>query len=157
MMRLTVTTIALTLLVTAIAGDDNNSVPLVVLDSADYGDTNFLMRIEEIKRNPKTSVLKMTYKKMGSSVGSSMFIMRGFYEVAKSRSNEYFINLKEWDAEDGGRLYIGGFTDKQNADIHSEFGSEFALTNEYGQARIFMSVSQCNLLWGRQEMNHRTN
>jgi hypothetical protein len=127
-----------------------NATDLVQVSSADFGDTNCLMRIVELERNANTSKLKLTYKKMGSSVGSSMFIMRGFYEVAKARGTEYFINLKEWDAPDGGYFYIGGFTNTKDADIHKEFGNEYSLTNDYGQARGYMSVSQCRMLFERK-------
>jgi hypothetical protein len=126
-----------------------NSASLVEIKAADFGNTNSTVKIVELERNAKTSKLKLTYGPMGSSVvGSSMFIMRGFYEVAKARGTEYFTNLKEWDDPDGGRLYIGGFTNKKDADILTEFGEEFSLTNEYGQTRMFMSVSQCKMLWG---------
>lgn len=125
---------------------------LVQIDSRDYGDSKHVMKIAELERNSKTSKLKLTYKKMGSSVGSSMFIMRGFYEVAKARGAEYFINLKEWDDPSGGRIFIGGFTSTKNANIHNEFGKEFSLTNDHGQTRGYMSVSQCNFLWGRSSM-----
>lgn len=139
----------LVLFVTTMAGAGTNSTPLVVVDSANYGDTNFQMRIEEVARSTNTSQLRLTYKKMGSSVGSSMFITQGFYAVAKSRGAEYFINLKEWDAPDGGRLYIGGFTHTKNADIHKEFGNEYSLTNDYGQSRGYMSVSDLSNLFER--------
>lgn len=138
---------AIILLRAAIAWASTNATSLVVVDTADSGDTNFLMRIEEIERNANTSKLRLTYKKMGSSVGSSLFITRGFYEVAKSRGTEYFINLKEWDAPDGGRLYIGGFTHTKNADIRKEFGNEYALTNDYSQSRGYMSVSEMSRLF----------
>ena len=138
---------AIILLRATIAYASTNAAPLVVLDTADSGDTNCLMRIEEIERDANTSKLRLTYKKMGSSVGSSMFIMRGFYEVAKSRGAEYFINLKEWDDPNGGRLYIGGFTQTKNADIRKEFGNEYALTNDYGQSRGYMSVSELSRLF----------
>ena len=126
-----------------------NSAALVQVNSADFGDTNCLMKIIEIERNANTSKLRLTYKNMGSSVGSSMFIVRGFYEVAKARGAEYFINLKEWDDSAGGRLYIGGFTHTKDADIHKEFGNEYALTNDYGQSRGYMSVTQFSALFER--------
>jgi hypothetical protein len=138
---------AIILFRTTIAWAGTNVTPLVVVDTADSGDTNFLMRIEEIERNANTSKLRLTYKKMGSSVGSSMFITRGFYEVAKSRGAQYVINLKEWDDPEGGRLYIGGFTHTKNADIRKEFGNEYDLTNDYGQSRGYMSVSEMSRLF----------
>jgi hypothetical protein len=142
--KITILFLLITLLATTVFAETNQ---LVIVRSEDYGDTNYLMRIEELERNGNVSKLKLTYEKMGSSVGSSMFIMRGFYEVAKSRGTEYFINLKEWDDEDGGRMYIGGFTDDDSTPAN-EYGEEFASTNKYGQKRNYMSVSQCNMLWG---------
>jgi hypothetical protein len=131
------------------AGTDTNSVTLVQIDSKDFGDTNSLIKIVEFERNTNTSKLRMTYQKMGSSVGSSMFIMRGFYEVAKARGAEYFINLKEWDDKDGSRIYIAGFTNTKDADLKKEFGAEYDYNNEYGQKRGFMSVSQLKRLLER--------
>ena len=144
-------TMLFAMLVTGSAQAATNSTSLVEINSADYGDTNCMMRIVELERGPNTSRLKLTYDKMGSSVGSSMFIMRAFYEVAKARGTEYFTNLKEWDDADGGTLYIGGFTDKKDANIQDEFGADFTPTNKYGQVRLFMSVSQCNMLWGNTD------
>ena len=150
-MRATIAFLAVALLTSGCANEAAKPTSMLVqVSSADYGDTKCMMKIVELERNAKTSRLRLTYKKMGSSVGSSMFIMRGFYEVAKARGAEYFTNLKEWDDPDGGRIFIAGFTDTKNANIHDEFGKEFSLTNDYGQARGYMSVSQCNLLWGRR-------
>lgn len=127
-----------------VAGNTNaatNAAGLIEINSADWGDTNSLMRIVELERHASTSKLRLTYRKMGGSVGSSMFIVRGFYEVAKARGAEYFVNLKEWDDPDGGRLFLAGFTNTKDADIRKEFGPEFAPTNEHGQARGYLSVS----------------
>jgi hypothetical protein len=145
---ITITSILLLGLSTVLAA--TNATSLVVVDSSDFGDTNTHMRIEEIERNENTSKLRLTYEKMGSSVGSSMFIMRGFYEVAKSRGTEYFINLKEWDDPNGGHCYIAGFTNTKDADIKKEFGAEYELVNKYGQDIGYMSVSDCNMIWGKQ-------
>ena len=150
-MRHVATTMIAALLIASSARAATNATVLVQVSSADFGDTNCLMKIEELERNANTSKLRLTYKKMGSSVGSSMFIMQGFYKVAKARGTEYFINLKEWDDPEGGRLYIGGFTNTKDADIHKEFGSQYALTNDYGQARGYMSVSQCSMLFERKK------
>jgi len=129
------------------AGTDTNGVTLVQIDSKDFGDTNSLIKIVEFERNTNTSKLRMTHQKMGSSVGSSMFIMRGFYEVAKARGEEYFINLKEWDDKDGSRIYIAGFTNTKDADLKMEFGAEYDYNNESGQKRGFMSVSQLKMFF----------
>ena len=102
-----------------------NATSLVQVDSTDFGDTNCFMKIVEVERNANTSKLRLTYQKLGSSVGSSMFICRGFYEVAKARGAEYFINLKEWDDPSGDRVFIAGFTNTTDADLQKEFGEEF--------------------------------
>ena len=149
-MKYPVTIAAFLLLGLSTAVTATNVTSLVVVDSADFGDTNTHMRIEEIERNGNTSKLRLTYEMMGSSVGSSMFIMRGFYEVAKSRGTEYFINLKEWDDPNDGYCYIAGFTNTKDADIKKEFGAEYELENKYGQDRGYMSVSDCNMIWGNK-------
>ena len=128
-----------------------NSTSLVQLDSTDLGDTNCFMKIVEFDRNANTSKLKLTYQKLGSSVGSSMFIVRGFYEVAKARGAEYFINLKEWDDPNGGRIFIAGFTNTKDADLKKEFGQEFEYENEAGQKRPLLSVSQFGILFEKQK------
>lgn len=96
----------------------------------------------EWERNANTSKLRLTYQNRGLSVGSSMFMVRGFYEVAKSREAEYFVNLKEWEDSKGGKLYIAGFTKAKDADLEKEFGEEFDCENEHGQKPGSMSVSQ---------------
>ena len=144
------------LLTAGCAGMPKNSASLLELNSVDYRSPNCIMdagstmKIVELERNANTSKFKLTYGQMGSSVGSSMFILRAFYEVAKARGTEYFTILSEWDDADGGRLYIGGFTNKKDADIHDEFGKQFALTNEYEQARRFLSVSMYNIIFERK-------
>ncbi|OGV36359.1 MAG: hypothetical protein A2X48_08975 [Lentisphaerae bacterium GWF2_49_21] len=122
-------------------------MPLIKIDSADYGDPKSKMKLVELERNAKTSKIRLTYEKMGSSVGSSMFIVRAFYEIAKARGTEYFTNLKEWQEPDGSRIYIAGFTDTKDADIKKEFGEEFEYNNEYGPKRIFMSISQLKTIF----------
>jgi len=153
-MRSLVPIIVVTILIAGLAGAATNSTALVQIDS---GDTIYLMKIVELERDTNTSKLRLTYKKMGSSVGSSMFIMRGFYEVAKARGAEYFVNLKEWDDKNGGRIYIAGFTNTKNADLRKEFGEEYSYENEYDQKRGFMSVSQLKMFFERQKSSTEQN
>jgi hypothetical protein len=148
--KLLVPIIIIAILIVRHAGAATNSATLVQIDSRDFGDTNSLIKIVEFERNTNTSKFRMTHQKMGSSVGSSMFIMRGFYEVAKARGAEYFINLKEWEDKDGSRIYIAGFTNTKDADLKKEFGEEYDYKNESGQKRGFMSVSQLKRLFERK-------
>lgn len=122
---------------------------LIHIDSKDYGDTNCFtnMKITEIERKDNISILRFSCVKMGSSVGTSMFIARGFYEVAKSRGAEYFINLKEWDDKKGGRIFIAGFTNTKDVDLKKEFGDEYSYNNEFRQKRIWLSVSQFKMIF----------
>jgi hypothetical protein len=124
----------------------HNQDKLLVLDS---GNSKTKMKIEEVERKEKTSLLKLTYKKMGSSVGSSIFIMKAFYDIAKVRGREYFINLKEWDGKDGAHYYIAGFSNNKKLGI-KQFGKDFTEKNKYNQKRRFMSVSECEILFGNK-------
>jgi len=119
----------------------SKDVALVSVDLADYGFADRMAKAEEFERNKNTSKIRVIQEK-GSSVGSSMFVMMVFHEVAKARGYEYYTNLKEWNDEDGGRIYIAGFTNDKNADIKKEFGEEYEYENRFGQKRMFMSVSQ---------------
>lgn len=80
-----------------------------------------------------------------------MFIARAFYEVAKARGAEYFINLKEWEDGKGVRIFIAGFTNTKDADLKKEFGDEYSYENEYAQKRGYMSVSQLKMVFERQQ------
>lgn len=150
-MKSFITILAVAILIANHAGATTNSISLVQVDSRDFGDTNTLMKIVELERNANTSKLRLTYKKRGSSVGSSLFIVRGFYEVAKARGTEYFVNLKEWDDQDGGRIYIAGFTNAKDADLKQEFGQEYDYENDSGQKRGYMSIAQFGILFDRQK------
>lgn len=153
-MKNIIITIVIFLLVNGCSKDTPPPASLVKIESRDYGDTKYNIIVEEVERNAKTSKVKLTYDKMGSSVGSSMFIARGFYEIAKARGFEYFTNLKEWDDPNGGRFYIGGFTNIPDPNIHDEFGREYSPTIEAGIKRIFMSVSQMDMLWNTENIEH---
>lgn len=115
---------------------------LVDFNSADYGDTVYFMRIREIVRDTNTSRLCFTHRKFASSVGSSMFIALGFCKVAKARGADYFINLKEWDADNGDYMFIAGFSNTNDSDIQKVFGHQYSPTNDDGQPRIYLNTSE---------------
>jgi hypothetical protein len=115
---------------------------LVQIEAKDKDGAGFAMRATETERGEKTSTIKVIRKKRLSSVGSSLFVMQAFYEIAKARKCKYFVNLKEWDDKEGNRIYIGGFTNKKEADLKREFGDQFEFQNEFGQERKLLSVSQ---------------
>ena len=120
---------------------ETNNEPLVSVDLKDYGYTDRMAKAVELERNGNTSKIKVIQER-GSSVGNSMFVMMAVCEVAKARNYEYFTNLKEWNDQNGGRIYIIGFTNKKDADIKKEFGEQYNYENDWGQKRDYMSVSQ---------------
>jgi len=131
----------------AVPPDEREAKPLVQIEIKDDSGNDFLMRATELKRSDRTSTIKVVCKKRIGSVGSSMFVMRAFYDIAKARKCEYFVNLKEWTDENGDWVYIGGFTNKKEADLKKEFGEQFDYNNESGQKRKLLSVSQFALVF----------
>jgi len=127
--------------VSIIGCEAKKEAPLVQVESKNYGDVNNNAVATELERNGNTSKIKVVFKKRGSSVGDSMFVMMAICEAAKARNYEYFCNLKEWDDKDGA-IYVAGFTNKKDADIKKEFGKEYDYKNESGQQRSPMSVTQ---------------
>lgn len=121
---------------------DKQRVSLVHVEIKDGDGGAVIMSGTELERGDKTSKIKVVFKKRASSVGSSMSVVKVFYEIAKARKCEYFTNLKEWSDQDGSRIYIGGFTNKMDADLKQEFGEQFDDNHESGQKRGLMSVSQ---------------
>lgn len=127
----------------------NNEAPLVKINAKDFGDTNSPAKALELERNGNTSKIKVVNNN-SSSVGESIFVARAFFEVAKARHCEYFVNLKEWTDNDGGRIYIAGFTNRKNADVKKEFGTQYTAKDQNGERRIYLSVSQFKRLWSDQ-------
>ncbi|PAW73941.1 MAG: hypothetical protein B9S33_22285, partial [Pedosphaera sp. Tous-C6FEB] len=96
------------------------------------------MTFEELRRDAKTSVA--TVKSVGGgSVGSAMFVVRGAYDIAKARGAAYFINLKEWNAEDGKRMYLIGFAPDKNVDPKTYFDLKEPLPED--KRLLFLSVA----------------
>ncbi len=144
MKQIIVTVACATALLVSITFAGTNEVALIHLDSRDYnGSSNLVMKAMELERNAKTSKIKVVYEK-GGSVGSSMFVAMAFYEIAKARGFRYFINLKEWEDQDGSWTYICGFTNKKRTDIKKEFGPEFSDLDDAGEKKHVMSVSVCD-------------
>ena len=92
------------------------------------------IRFEEIERSRRYSVVQVTFTS-GASVPSSMFTVRGMWEIARQRGLPFFIMLKEWEASDGKWMFKVGFSDSARVDVQSFFG-------ESPQEVRFMSVKQ---------------
>lgn len=120
----------------------NERESLIQIEMKDKDGAGIAMTATELERGEKTSKIRVIRKKRVGSVGSSLFVVQACYEIAKARKCEYFANLKEWGDEDGGHLFLIGFTNKRDADIKKEFGEQFDYKTEFGQERKFLSVSQ---------------
>ena len=107
------------------------------IDQLNPGGKHLVMSFEEVRREEKTSLAKVTYKS-GASVASSMFTARCFYDIARARGALYFIKLKNWKAEDGSQMYLVGFSTTKSVSPTEYFGLTEPLptSKEYD----FMSV-----------------
>ncbi len=84
------------------------------------GGKDLVINFEEVKREEKTSTVKVTMKS-GASVPSTMFIMRGFYDLAQKRKMRYFIKLSEKQEQDGSYTTVMGFTNDKNINVQKYF------------------------------------
>ena len=84
------------------------------------GGKDLEMAFQEVRRDDRTSLAKVTYRS-GASVPSAVFVICSFLETAKARQAQYFINLKEWDGADGDRMYLVGFANETNISIAEYF------------------------------------
>ena len=150
-MKRSIGTVAcITILLATVTFGDTNEVTLIHLDSRDYGSTNLVMKAVELERSAKTSKIKVVHEK-GGSVGSSMFVVMAFCEIAKARGCKYFVNLKEWRGEDGAWMYVGGFTNRKRADIKKEFGPEFSDRDDAGDRKMLLSLADFDLLFAARK------
>ena len=84
------------------------------------GGKDLVMTFEEIRRDEKTSTAKVTFVS-GAAMHSSLFVMRGFYDIAQARRAPYFIQLKEWEGKDGAWMYLVGFSHDKGVDPKKYF------------------------------------
>ena len=102
------------------------------------GGKDLVMTFEELRRDTKTSTATVKHVS-GASVPSAMFIARGAYDTARARGAAYFINLKEWEAEGGARMYLIGFAPDKNVDPKTYFDLKEPVPAD--QQLLFLSVS----------------
>jgi hypothetical protein len=109
---------------------------------------NLMMTFEELRRDEKTSTVKVTFKS-GASVPSIMFIARGCYDIANERHALYFANLKEWKAEDGGWMYLAGFSNDKTVDLWQYFNLAEPLPKS--DTHNFMAVKDFDAIFKDQQ------
>jgi hypothetical protein len=125
--------------------NDSKLIELTV-NSKNKDGKDLVMTFKEEKRADKSSLVSVKYTS-GASVPSSMFIAKGMYKIAKSRNALYFVNLKEWKAENGKRYYIIGFSNNGTIDIESFFSDVVDKTKK----PLLISARQFELLWGNEQ------
>jgi len=108
------------------------------------GGKDLVMKLEELRRDAKTSEIKITHTS-GASVPSSMFIMRGCYDIAKARQAACFIKLKEWTAEDNTTHMLLGFSDDNKVDPQAFFDLKKPLPAAEAE---FMAVKDMDAMFG---------
>lgn len=74
--------------------------PLFVFDSKSLAPSKMDIVIRETKRFPRASLLDIDVKSIGSSVGSSFFILCGVRRLAKIRGNyRYIVKIEDHRAD----------------------------------------------------------
>jgi hypothetical protein len=107
---------------------------------------DLVMTFDELERHEKYYIVKVK-RTSGASVPSIMFVAKGCYEIAKIRGDLYFAVLKEWTDNEGNWLYKIGFSTDDKVDIKTYFGDDIDLKKD----KVFMSVKQCDMLWGKKK------
>ena len=96
--------------------------PLFVSDSKRNGDAKMDIVVAEVERRPRVSVLDIRIKAIGSSVGSSFFLLCSVRELARQRGNFRYISKIETNAD--GRMLIGFL--QHAGEPAANLGQEFA-------------------------------
>lgn len=112
------------------------------------GGKDLVMTFQELRRDEKISTAKVTFGS-GASVASVMFIVQGFYDIARSRGATHFIKLKEWKDADGKWMYLIGFTRDKNVNPEQYFSLREPLPKD--NEHRFMAVEDYDRFFkGRQ-------
>ncbi|MSP39601.1 MAG: hypothetical protein EXR70_14025 [Deltaproteobacteria bacterium] len=91
-------------------------------DSKRFGEGKMDIVVKEIDRRPRSSVLQIDIKAIGSSVGSSFFLLCSIRQLARLRGNfRYIVKLEEQPKP--GQMIVG-FLREANEDP-TVLGSEF--------------------------------
>jgi hypothetical protein len=110
--------LALVLVTFAAAADG----PLFESDSKRFGNPKMDIVVAEIERRPRVSVLDIRIKAIGSSVGSSFFLLCSVRDLARQRGNFRYISKLEKTTD--GRMLIGFL--QHAGEPAANLGPEFA-------------------------------
>ncbi|HUP79058.1 MAG TPA: hypothetical protein VM260_10935 [Pirellula sp.] len=90
------------------------------VNQSEPGEKTLRMSFEELRRDEKVSLIKVTYGS-GASVPIVMFLSRCYYDLAHARNAQYYVILMEWNADDNTTIAVVGFTDDSNVDVKTYF------------------------------------
>lgn len=100
--------------------------PLFESDSKRFGNQKMDIVVAEVERRPRVSVLDIRIKAIGSSVGSSFFLLCSVRDLARQRGNFRYVRKIEKTAE--GRMLIGFL--QHAGEPAANLGPEFAAAGE---------------------------
>jgi len=91
-------------------------------DSKRFGNSKMDIVITEVERNPRTSVLEIKINTVGSSVGSSFFIVCSLSDLAKKRGGFRYL-VKMEDKPKRGQMLVGflNSADEPPATVDTKF------------------------------------
>jgi hypothetical protein len=124
----TMAAILMGVLVTLFGG---NQPALVAVDSAAVGNPNGHIKVREVGRADKWSMLQITGipNDDDGSHELGLLVSKAVSLIGKARQAEYCVMLQTSDIRtDGSRTVIFGFTNRKDADIAREFGESFSLS-----------------------------
>lgn len=110
-----------------------SQAPLFESDSKRFGNPKMDIVVAEVERRPRVSVLEIRIKAIGSSVGSSFFLLCSVRELARERGNFRYISKVE-----GNRRMLIGFL-QHAGEPAANLGQEFA---EAGAAATEIDLEQ---------------
>ena len=96
--------------------------PLFESDSKRFGNPKMDIVVAEVERHPRVSVLDIRIKAIGSSVGSSFFLLCSVRDLARLRGNFRYVSKIEKNAD--GRMLIGFL--QHAGEPAANLGPEFA-------------------------------
>jgi hypothetical protein len=104
-------------------------------DSKRFGNPKMDIVVAEVERRPRVSVLDIRIKAIGSSVGSSFFLLCSVRDLARQRGNFRYVSKIETNAR--GRMLIGFL--QHAGEPAANLGQEFA---EAGTAATEIDLEQ---------------
>lgn len=108
----------------------------------------FDITFTETERGENYSLAKVDYKE-GTSVGSSMILMKCVYEIAKARGFEYFVNTYQNDDESMMKIY---FTNDESIPLKELVGDDYSAEVQEVYDDVGMtSVSMFDIMFAPDE------